>query len=169
MTTVVQHSQTPASIAAKSYGSIEGLFQFLLDNPSLDLENDAVIGTQAIINENIVYMPFRSLLKKPLVVNEQTTYYHISTEGQSLLDVSSQCFGTIDSMVDLLIQNASGASITDKVKAGSKFLIDKTRETKPELVKYFTNRNKRVNNRDSSLALGEGIDFMEIELDFIVR
>ncbi len=89
----------------------------------------------------------------------------IVLEGQSLLDIAIQCCGSAEAAYDIAVLN--GLSIADDLVAGRELSIPAA--VKSSVVSYYTQKGIRPATAltDTDTAFG-GIDYMGIEIDFIV-
>jgi len=86
-------------------------------------------------------------------------------ENQSLLDISVQTSGDIYAAIELAIANDK--SITDSFDAGAELIPAEIYNT--EIVNYYNNRRLTPATAITQEEMLEGgIDFMGIEIDFIV-
>ena len=89
----------------------------------------------------------------------------IVLEGQSLLDIAIQCCGSAEAAYDIALLN--NISITDDLAAGRELTIPAS--VNASVVTYYTQKGIRpaTSLTDTDTVFG-GIDYMGIEIDFIV-
>lgn len=84
----------------------------------------------------------------------------IVSEGQNILDLAVQYYGNIEAVFDLIDDNPDVIVNLDYVaKAGDKILIDETKIINKDVVKYFTDKNIRINNGQEEPAGDFNDDF----------
>ncbi len=67
----------------------------------------------------------------------------IVTEGQSLIDVAIQEYGSVEALFDLA--DANGLAITDLLTPGQVLAVPSSAAAVPSLVSYFRARAQRIN------------------------
>jgi hypothetical protein len=65
------------------------------------------------------------------------------SEGQSLLDVAIQEYGTVEALFDLA--DANGIAITDVIAPGRVLVVPSSAAAVPALADYFRARQRRIN------------------------
>lgn len=60
----VKNDQTIYDIAVQEYGSIEGIFWLMEDNPELNLQDDLVVGGQLLIRDSVIDPELKSYLQE---------------------------------------------------------------------------------------------------------
>lgn len=107
----------------------------------------------------------------------------IVLEGQSLLDIATQCCGSAEAAYDISVIN--GISITDDLTAGQELRTPVA--VTSSIARYYTQKgiipataitattdeNQGIDfwaiEDDFVIGVSEGIDFDEIEYDFIIQ
>ncbi|MDD3685927.1 MAG: hypothetical protein PHE56_04080 [Bacteroidales bacterium] len=90
--------------------------------------------------------------------------------GQTLLDISVQETGTVESVFDIAIKN--DLSITDDIEAGYDLFVDQIVDN--AIVVDYRAENRKpssdisLESINSIIGSGEGIGYMQIGYDFIV-
>lgn len=90
-------------------------------------------------------------------------------KGQNLLDIAIQETGSIENV--FLIAEANSVSVTDNLSAGVSIIIPDSVVIDTKVKNYFDGRKlKPATSVDSQSGESDmyGIDFMGIEIDFIV-
>lgn len=92
---------------------------------------------------------------------------NIVYQGQNLLDKTLELTGDIDNAFEMGLLN--GISITDDLATG--IVLESVEPTAPLVVELFHTNNRpatALSDISGNDNQGQGIDFMEIENDFIV-
>jgi hypothetical protein len=167
-TITVLQNQTIYDIANNEYGNIQGVFFLLKDNPETLPNLDAEISPGMKLN--IDYSRKKALIvDKPAPILEpiSTIYYEIVTLGQSLQDITCQEYGSVEAIFEVM--NDNGIESMDEVLAtGTKLRFDSTKVVNADVAAYLKGNKIRINTHPDT-EQGQGIDFMEIEKDFIVK
>ena len=106
-----------------------------------------------------------------LVDKKKAKYNNMNTlSGQTLLDVSVQETGTVESVFDIAEKN--DLSLTDDIEAGYEMFIDQVIDN-AVVIDYRSENRKPASgistaDINSVIGSGEGIGFMQIGYDFIV-
>ena len=102
---------------------------------------------------------------------KKAKYNNMNTlSGQTLLDVSVQETGTVESVFDIAEKN--DLSLTDDIEAGYEMFIDQVIDN-AVVIDYRSENRKPASgistaDINSVIGSGEGIGFMQIGYDFIV-
>jgi hypothetical protein len=88
----------------------------------------------------------------------------VVTEGQSLLDITLQVYGSTEGLIDLCKLN--NLSINEPLVAGQKIVFDESKIRKPRIVEFFKKEFPRINTGRGKVP--EGIGYWIIESEFIV-
>lgn len=80
----------------------------------------------------------------------------IVSEGQTLLDLAAQKYGSIEAVFALAKDNGFD-SITDDVEAGTMIAIDSSKVRDNETVSFLRKNNLRLNTGSSILTISERV------------
>jgi len=86
--------------------------------------------------------------------------------GQSLLDISVQESGSLESIFSLA--NENDVSITDEVPVGTSLQVIEVKERQNKQIASYYKTNNLKPATELGFYIEEGIEFWEIEYDFIV-
>lgn len=71
----------------------------------------------------------------------------VVSEGQNIIDLAVQHYGNVEAVFDLIDDNPDTVVNMDYVaKAGDTLQIDEDKIINKDVVKYFTDKNIRINN-----------------------
>jgi len=90
----------------------------------------------------------------------------VSTYKQSLFDVALQHLGDAQKALDLAVLN--GRSLTDDLEPGEVIIFDETQKNRQMTQYYSVNALQPATALSETVDIPGGINFMGIEIDFIV-
>lgn len=155
----VKDGQNIYDVASLVYGSPSYAIKLAQDN-YVAISQD-LTGITLTYDSTIKDTTAFSIRTRP---EKETTGYITATDGQSIYDIVLMTSGSLESVFQF-IQDNNIVSIGSGVQAGQEYIYT---ISKGALIDYFT-KNRTIINTNVIGTDGEGIDFMGIEFDFIIR
>lgn len=161
-----KEGQNAWDLALSAYGSIEGVFDIILDN-SMDFLTDPISGQEIRCQEGIRYTPFKEVSLSYETLRE--TYNITVEEGQNIWDLAVQEYGSIDQVFLLLKLNQLLNSLNSvPLSRDVLTILSNPKVEDNKSLSYF--RGKRKVNTGGSPFVKEpgGIGYMRVQGNFIV-
>lgn len=132
-------------LATQRYGSVEGLFLLLGDNPSFDLNADVVAGDNVAIQQGVAILTVFNEPKTTIKPKEEK----VICLGQNTLDLSLQYYGSVEGLFGLL-EDLGKESVNSFVATGEMLNVSPSRIANPKMVNYLKKRNIFINTGEES-------------------
>jgi hypothetical protein len=164
---IIEEGQTIFDVAMVLYKKPLGIFQIRDDNPDLitDFDVDLLAGDVILYDADKVRLsqPIETKTKKVNVIDENIIYVVVS-EGQNIIDLAIQMYGSVDGIFQLMNDNQI-QNVNIALQTGIVLKFDKTQIIDPDVLKVYNKKGVIVNTGDNPL---EGVGYWYIENDNVV-
>jgi hypothetical protein len=127
-------------LATQRYGSVEGLFLLLENNPVFDLNADVSVGENVVIQQGVAILTVFNEPKTTIKPKEE----NVICLGQNTLDLSLQYYGSLEGLFGLL-DDLGKDSVNAVVSVGEMLNVSPAKIPNQKMVSYLKKRNIFIN------------------------
>lgn len=140
--TIIEQNISILDETLKLYGDISYITHFMELNPSFSAITDSISVNSVVIYDDYVIDNINDVL--PPVVSASTIGQYIGVENQNIFDIATRFYGSIDNIVDLMVENPIINTITQSMTGIPLNVLKTSKNT--NVVYYNNNRSLLTTN-----------------------